>query len=144
MKLGVTELFQLCHGAAGIDVRGSADGKSNQHLVCMETGVLALHVVYLQGLDRNDDIGRDELDLVIDLGEGLQGIEKCRRGGTQKNGGSAGDDPSVGKLNGNGGLSGAVCHSQCRREYFVLSITASRKNCKKTADLQEVSDVFSS
>ena len=120
MELAVLQLFQLSHSAAGIDIRSGTDGKGDQHLICMETGILALHMIYLQSLDGNDNIGRDQFDLVIDLCKGLKSIEESGRGRAHEDCCPSRHHPSVGKLQSNRRFPSAVGNCKGRRNGLAV------------------------
>ena len=84
---------QLCGG-----VRGSADGQGDKHLVCVEARVLASEILSLKLLYRFDVLRGDNVTLMGDVCQFLQGIKEECCGGAQKVGGLCGDYGSVVEL----------------------------------------------
>lgn len=66
----------------------------------MQAGIPAAEVVGLEGLDGLDGAGGDQVDLMVDAGQLLEGIEQGRRGCAQQGTVLAGDDGAVRQLDG--------------------------------------------
>ena len=66
------ELFQ-CGGGKGVADGGG--GQCDQDFVGMQTGVDAAQMVYLDGLDGGESLGRNQVDAVFDPGQLLQRVE---------------------------------------------------------------------
>ena len=80
----------------------------------MQTGVLATQIVGLEGLDRLDGGGADQIRLLRDARQILERIDQGACGSTQQRAGLAGDDSAVAQFNGSsrcaaGGLAAGVC-----------------------------------
>ena len=72
--LGALQMLQLFNGTLCLFVGDSTDGEGDQELVRVETGILVAQVGYLQVLDRAEDFGRDQLDLVVDACQFFQRV----------------------------------------------------------------------
>ena len=110
MKLATAELAQLFHRFGGVLVCDGADRQRQQQLVGVHTGVTAAQMLYLQVHDRLNDLGGDQLDLIGNIRDVLEGIEQGGRGCAQKIGGLTRYHVSVGELNGYGRLAGVFCY----------------------------------
>ena len=106
MHLAALQLGQLGQGQLGGHASGGAHGQGDQHLVRVETGVVAAQILHLQLLDGLDGMGRDHMLLMVDAGQLLQGVQKQSGGGAQEIRGFAGDNPAVLQFHGGGGGSG--------------------------------------
>ena len=104
--LAARQLRQLFHRLFGVVVGDGADGQRDQDLVGVQPGVAVAHVGDLEVLYRLDDGGGDQLDLVGDAGQLLQGVQQRGGGSPQQVGGLAGDDAAVVELDGHRGLAG--------------------------------------
>ena len=72
LPCSVLNLFLVVLGTAVCFVAGtvkekSADGQGNQHLVGMQARVIVTQVLGLELLNRLDDDGRNQVDIVLDL-----------------------------------------------------------------------------
>ena len=76
----------------------------------MEPGVDGAQVVDLHGLDGLDGLPGDEVVLVINARQALEGVEQGGGGGAHQVGGLAGDHLAAGQLNGSGGVAGLLGH----------------------------------
>ena len=68
----------------------------------MQTGVLATQIVGLEGLDRLDGSGADQIRLLRDARQILERIDQGACGSAQQRAGLAGDDGAVRQLDGGG------------------------------------------
>ena len=66
----------------------------------MQTGVFAAQIVGLEGLDRLDGSGADQIRLLRDARQILERIDQGACGSAQQRAGLAGDDGAVAQLNG--------------------------------------------
>ena len=65
----------------------------------MQTGVLAAQIVGLEGLDRLDSGGADQIRLLRDARQILERIDQGACSSTQQRAGLAGDDSAVAQFN---------------------------------------------
>ena len=108
VRLTVRELCQLLHGDLGGRVACGADAQRDEHLVGVQARVVVAEVFDLQMLDRLDDVGRDERDVLRDAAKVLERIEQAGGARAEQGGGLAGDDRAVGHLDGDGGRTGLL------------------------------------
>mgnify|MGYP007047938630 CR=1 FL=1 len=80
MHVTALQLGELAQGGSRSLALSSRAGKSNQDLVGVQAGVLAAKIARLKGLDGFDGAGGDEVDLLIDTGQTLEGVEQGRGG----------------------------------------------------------------
>ena len=66
----------------------------------MQTGILAAQIVGLEGLDRLDGSGADQIRLLRDARQMLERVDQGTCGSAQQRAGLAGDDGAVAQLNG--------------------------------------------
>ncbi len=66
MDLTAAELGKLVQGDPCVLVCGSAHGKGDQYLICVETGIPAAQVPGLESLDGFDEGRGDQMDFVSD------------------------------------------------------------------------------
>ena len=79
MRLTVRELCQLLHGDLGGRVACGTDAQRDEHLIGVQARVVVAEVFDLQVLDRLDDVGRDERDVLRDAAKVLERIEQAGR-----------------------------------------------------------------
>ena len=108
VRLTVRELCQLLHGDLSGRVACGADAQRDEHLVGVQARVMIAEVFDLQVLDRLDDVGRDECDVLRDAAKVLERVEQAGGARTEQGGGLAGDDRAVGHLDGDGGGAGLL------------------------------------
>ena len=82
--LAAVELLELLDGRGGGGRGGRADRQSDQHLVDVQPRVAVAQVTGLEILNRLDDRGGDQVDLVRDARQLLQRVEDRRRGRPQQ------------------------------------------------------------
>ena len=75
MNLTIAQLWQLLQSLPTIVVMSREYTKGDQHLVSMQTWILAAQILNLCLLDGLDEALRDEFDLVIDACQIFGGIE---------------------------------------------------------------------
>ena len=108
VRLAVRELFELLHGDLGGRVAHGADAQRHEHLVGVQARVVVAQMLDLQVLDRLDDLGRDERDVLRDAAEVFERVEQAGRARAEQGRGLAGDDRAVGHLDGDGGGAGLL------------------------------------
>ena len=108
VRLAVRELCQLLHGDLGGRVACGADAQRDEHLVGVQARVVVAEVFDLQMLDRLDDVGRDERDVLRDAAKVLERVEQAGGARAEQGGGLAGDDRAVGHLDGHGRRTGLL------------------------------------
>ena len=69
MELCTGEILQLVDRFLCCFIRCCADGKGDQHFVCMEAWVFTVQMSCFQILDRFDDRRRDQLHIVRNTGK---------------------------------------------------------------------------
>ena len=114
VRLAVRELFELLHGDLGGRVAHGADAQRHEHLVGVQARVVVAQMLDLQVLDRLDDLGRDERDVLRDAAEVFERVEQAGRARAEQGRGLAGDDRAVGHLDGDGGGAGLLGAPECR------------------------------
>ena len=108
VRLAVRELFELLHGDLCGRVVHRTDAQRDEHLVGVQARVMIAEVFDLQVLDRLDDVGRDECDVLRDAAKVLERVEQAGGARAEQGGGLAGDDRAVGHLDGDGGGTGLL------------------------------------
>jgi hypothetical protein len=77
VDLAAPEILELFHGKLRSRVHRGADGKGNQRLLDVKTDGLFIEDLRLQGGDGIGDAGREELDLLRNLCQRLDGMANC-------------------------------------------------------------------
>ena len=78
VHIAALELGELPQRDGGSLILGGRAGQRDEDLIGVQAGVAAAEVVGLEGLDRLDGAGGDEVDLLIDAGQLLEGVqEEC-------------------------------------------------------------------
>ena len=108
VRLAVRQLFELLHGGLGGRVAHGADAQRHEHLVGVQARVVVAQMLDLQVLDRLDDLGRDERDVLRDAAEVFERVEQAGGTRTEQGRGLAGNDRAVGHLDGDGGGAGLL------------------------------------
>ena len=108
VRLAVRELFELLHGDLGGRVVHRTDAQRDEHLVGVQARVVVAQMLHLQVLDRLDDLGRDERDVLRDAAEVFERVEQAGGARAEQGRGLAGDDRAVGHLDGDGGGAGLL------------------------------------
>ena len=67
----------------GDGVGQGADAQGDEHLVTVEPGILVAQTAGLQPADGLQDLGGDEVQLLVDAPQGLQRVQQQGRGGSQ-------------------------------------------------------------
>ena len=120
MHLTAPELAELLHCHLGHGVGGCADGKGDEGLIGVQSGVAVAQMIHLQVLDGIKNHGRDQVQLIGHTCQPLQSVEQQCRGGTQQVGGAAGDDGSVRQLHSGSGIAGLFRPGQRRSHHLPL------------------------
>ena len=76
MNLTAFQKRQCVKSLAAVLVIRTQDRKGDQHLVSVQTRVLAVKISDLRLLDRLDEPTRNEFDTVVDPGQMLGGLEE--------------------------------------------------------------------
>ena len=76
VNLTVAQSRQLLKGFAAVLVVVGENGECHQHLICMQTGVLASQIFNLRLLDRFNQTLRNQFCLMIDASQILGGIKQ--------------------------------------------------------------------
>ena len=108
VHFAAAQFGELFRGNRRRGVRGAGDRKADQRLVQVEGRVAALEDVALHVRDGLDDVRGDEVDLVGNAGEQLDGVEDHGGGRVQLVRVVARDDASVLELDGRAGDDGAA------------------------------------
>ena len=95
VHIATLEVGQLVHSCCGKLAGSGRAGQGDQDLVGMQTGVLAVQIVGLEGLDRLDGSGADQIRLLRDARQILERIDQGACGSAQQRAGLAGDDSSM-------------------------------------------------
>lgn len=74
MDLAASELWKLFQGCSGILVRGGAGGQCDEDLIGVEPGIGASKIPDLQLLDGRNGFGRDEIQVMVNAAQFLDGI----------------------------------------------------------------------
>ena len=103
VHLGAGQLGELVEGHLALLVHQAEDGDRDQDFVGVQARVVAVQVVDFGLLDGGDHHLGDELDVVGDAREVLQGVEQQGRAGTEQGRGLRREDGAVFELDGRGG-----------------------------------------
>ena len=71
MRVAPAELFKLFLGEGCVFIGDCAYAQGDQHLVGMQTRIVMAEVMGFKVRDRLDDGGGDEVDFLVDAGQGL-------------------------------------------------------------------------
>ena len=74
MDLAASEFGKLFQGLPGVLVCGGTGGQGNEDLVGVKPGISAAKILDLQFLDRRDGFGRDEIQVMVDASQFLDGV----------------------------------------------------------------------
>ena len=111
VHVAALELGELLQSDSSRLILGGRAGQRDQDLIGVQAGIPAAEVVGLEGLDGLDGAGGDQVDLMVDAGQLLEGVEQGRRGCAQQGTVLAGDDSAVRQLDGGSGCAaGALGH----------------------------------
>ena len=75
MGLALPKLGELVQRPPGQGIGGGADGQSDEGLIGVEPGIRASQMLDLHGLDGLDGLPGDEVVLMADPGQALEGVE---------------------------------------------------------------------
>ena len=103
MHIAALELGELLQSDSSRLILGGRAGQRDQDLIGVQAGIPAAKVVGLEGLDGLDGGGRNEVKLLVDAGQLLEGIQQGRGSSTQQRAGLAGDNGTVRQLDGGSG-----------------------------------------
>ena len=81
MGLALPKLGELVQRPPGQGIGGGADGQSDEGLIGVEPGIRASQMLDLHGLDGLDGLPGDEVVLMADPGQALEGVEERGGGG---------------------------------------------------------------
>ena len=84
MHVAALELGELLQSDSSRLILGGRAGQRDQDLIGVQAGIPAAEVVGLEGLDGLDGAGGDQVDLMVDAGQLLEGVEQGRGGRAQQ------------------------------------------------------------
>ena len=116
MCLTVPQGGQAVQCLGGQGVSGGGDGQGDQDLIAVEAGIVAAQMADLHRLDGLDGRPGDEMGLLADARQRLQGVEQSGGGRPHELAGLSGDDAPVGQLDGGGRFPGLLRPLLCRSD----------------------------
>ena len=99
MSLAAAQLAELINRKLCQRICDSANGKRNKQLVGVQARIVISEVLYFQVLDRLDDAGSNEQQLLVNAGKLFKRVHKACRGCTEQRACFAGNYRSVRQLN---------------------------------------------
>lgn len=119
--LAAAQLVQLFDSAAGHGIGDRADGQGDKQLIGVQAGIVVAHVLHLEMLDRLDNAGGNEGQLLIYAGQIFERIEQAGRACAQQRAGLARDNSAVVKLKSYGRTAGKLGLVKGRGHYGSIS-----------------------
>ena len=104
--IATPEIVQLLQHPLRQRIGDGGDGQGDEHLVRVQAGIVVAQVPELHIADGCDDGGRQQIQLLVDAGQELDGVEQRGGGGPQEGAGLAGDYPAVRQHDSPGGGTG--------------------------------------
>ena len=108
MYLSAHQIGKLLQRQAAVFVQTAHHRNSYQHLVGVQARITSVEILHLQFLDGLDHRLGNQLYIVSDAGQVLDGIQQQRGAGAQQRTGFPGQDRAVRKLDGGGCLLGLL------------------------------------
>ena len=100
MHLAAIQLWQGGKGVAAIFVVEAQHGEGDTYLIGMQARIIATQQRHFHPLDGLDHLLRNQLDIMVDMGQMLGGIQQQSGAGAEAGTGFGGDDRTLAQLNG--------------------------------------------